>query len=437
MQNPSLATARACPSCGTALEVDARFPTWCPGCEWNLSPTAPAVPHRTPRQQRKALRDDRREAARKATVRARVERLHESLADSPARRHDANWFAAATIAGLVHLLTLAVLAGSVVFLCAPQWPMRVLGVVGLGITVLMRPRLGRTKKDAATLSRADAPALYALADRAAAAVGAQPVDSIRVTREFNASFGRAGLRRRSRLTLGLPLWTVLTPQQRLALLGHEFGHDVNGDSRRGLWLGTAFDTLVALHSILRPDRRGPQRGRMLLFAMIAGAVQGLACRLIRAVGNLLGRLTTRSGQRAEYRADALAAELASTPAAQGMLETMLLDQTYETVLLRLRATPRPRRSSRTGDQPPAVDFWASLADQFASVPPLERGRLRRLSARDLGSVDSTHPPTAFRLRLLDQRPPGQPSMTVSAAESAAIETELAPARARVANELLG
>ncbi|MFF1871741.1 hypothetical protein [Kitasatospora herbaricolor] len=49
-------------------------------------------------------------------------------------------------------------------------------------------------------------------------MGTKLVDVIRVTDEFNASFARVGLRRRSVLTLGLPLGEPLGQRQRLALL---------------------------------------------------------------------------------------------------------------------------------------------------------------------------------------------------------------------------
>jgi Zn-dependent protease with chaperone function len=42
----------------------------------------------------------------------------------------------------------------------------------------------------------------------------------------------------------------LSPQQRLSVLGHEFGHGVNGDSRHLLVVGTALETLRRLYSIV-------------------------------------------------------------------------------------------------------------------------------------------------------------------------------------------
>jgi len=303
MSSPASPTAAvdgavACPNCSTALTDDARFPLWCPACEWNLTrPTAVPEP-RGAWARRRAARRDRRTAARERAVRARVERVY-ALAQSGAPQHrDAAWLAAAAIAGLVHLGTLTLLLGSLALLSPGlPWPLHVGGVLGLVLAFLLRPRLGRLQADAGVLTRKNAPTLYALADRVAAATGSRPVDSIRVTDEFNASFAKAGLRRRTRVSLGLPLWEPLTPQQQVALLAHEFGHNVNGDHRRGLWLGSALDGLYEWYQLTRPVGSSADYDGVLAVAMVLVHV------LLRAVNLavygllvLLDRLTVRAGQ---------------------------------------------------------------------------------------------------------------------------------------------
>ncbi|WP_441246342.1 M48 family metalloprotease [Kitasatospora sp. McL0602] len=426
----SLVDARPCPECGSDLPSDERFTDWCPACEWNLAPAAAPDLHRTPRRQRRAERAKRKETARKATVRARVEKLYAAMADDSTPHRDGARYAAAALAGLVHLLTVSLLTLSLVTIWGGTWPLRVLGLIGLAVTATLRPRLGRIPDDGSCLSRTDAPALHALADRVAAAVGARPVDVILTDGRFNASYGRAGFGRRSKLTLGLPLWQILTPQQRVALLAHEFGHDVNHDARRGLWLWSALEALVSWHDVLRPVR-GRSPGEAL-----AALVQVPLRRVVLTVLLLLERLTIRSGQSAEYRADALAASVASTDAAQRMLEAMLLDRSIATALVRHRSTPAQRRRTAPDQQQPA-DLWQAISDQATSVPALERERLFRLSAREMGSTDRSHPPTHLRIRMLGHRPAQEPTVVLTAAESATIEAELAPARARVARDLLG
>ncbi|WP_328822533.1 M48 family metalloprotease [Micromonospora rubida] len=70
---------------------------------------------------------------------------------------------------------------------------------------------------------------------------------------LNAYATAVGPRRRRVLCLGLPLWGSLPAQERVALLGHELGHFVNGDPRRSL-LTPAFTMLGAAADLLRPVR---------------------------------------------------------------------------------------------------------------------------------------------------------------------------------------
>jgi hypothetical protein len=59
----------------------------------------------------------------------------------------------------------------------------------------------------------------------------------------------------------------------------------------------------------------------------------------------------------------------------------------------------------------------------------------RLSAREFGTVDSSHPPTHLRLAMLGSRPPTPARLRPAAAEWAAIDAELAPAARRIAADL--
>ncbi|MFC8447972.1 M48 family metallopeptidase [Kitasatospora sp. NPDC057223] len=424
----------ACPACATRLALDERFPTWCPGCEWNLSPAPADAPVLPPRRRRISDRRQRADAALLAAARSRAGQVYEAVAEGAGARQDRTWIAAMAVAALVHLVTGGLLAASVALQFTGSWPLRAIGWTGLALAVLLRPRFGRVPKDAGVLGRAAAPTLYALVDRVAAAVGGRPVDVVRVTGEFNASFGRVGLRRRSVLTLGLSLWEPLTGGQRLALLGHELGHDVNGDHRSSRWLGSAIGTLNQWWYVSLPD---PHAGRTHALEIIAHEIANLFLEIVnRLVGLLLGllvRLADRSGQGAEYRADALAAEVASTAAAQDMLRVLLLDRTVETFRARQRSLSGIHRPGIP--RGPAV-FWSGLAEELATVPPQETERLLRLSTRELGSVDSTHPPTHLRIAMLARRPVLAPSVVLTDAEEAAIALELARHRDRLARELL-
>ncbi|MFE6052576.1 M48 family metalloprotease [Kitasatospora sp. NPDC056446] len=425
-----------CPRCAAPLTDDPRFLVWCPACDWNLVPGEDAAPEPT-RRERVAL--------------ARTDRLYEEQAaggGSPTARRD--WLLASAAAGVIHLVTVGTFALAFWLLIAGTVVQRCVGAVVLVIAVTLRPRLGRLPKDAGVLDRAGAPALYGLADRVAAEVGARPVDVIQVTDEFNASYGLVGLRRRSVLRLGLPLWEVLDDQERTALLGHEFGHRVNGDRRRSFWLYSAVSALWAWYDMARPGHDGPVTARDEVSMLVRlGAVfgrlvlRGVAWVLYQGLV-LFDRLTSRAGQQAEYHSDVLAARVAGGKATRGMLAALLLLNSVNTAIHQIRAKERGRprigraRNRRTEDvpAPPAPDLWERVREHLASVPAAERERLLRLSARDRSAVDGSHPPTHLRIALAARAGDGDAAVTVTAAEGASIAAELEPYLAGLAADLL-
>src|SRR5205823_3116489 len=97
------------------------------------------------------------------------------------------------------------------------------------------------------------PALAALIERVRAAEDAPVLDGVVIGGMFNASVSQVGWRRRRYITVGLPLMTVLDPQERVALLAHEIGHLVNGDPARGGVTGSALATLREWYILIRPS----------------------------------------------------------------------------------------------------------------------------------------------------------------------------------------
>jgi Zn-dependent protease with chaperone function len=432
MSAPTATADGLCPSCSAPVAADPRFSSWCSACDWNVDPTAET----SSTTGRKA----RRQEARRAADRAVVERLFAEVSGGTSMRpgRGGAWFAAMSIAGLVHLITVALTAGSGWLLVTGNLVTRFIGVVGLAVAFLIRPRLGRFPHDEWSLTRAEAPHLYGLADRVAAELGGRPVDLIRVTPEFNASYGRAGLRRRSVLTIGLALWELLTPQARVAVLGHEFGHGVNGDSRRGLWLGSASGALIRWYVLTRPSSasRGSETSNPI--ADVVFTVLLIVPHLIAALAlSLLHRFTLRDGQRAEYLADDLAARVASPAAARSMLDTLMLDQSVETSLQRQAAAHRNKRSVSAGSrETDDLALWQELQEYIASVPEIERVRRFRLSALHMSSVDRTHPPSHLRAQLVATREARPAAVTVTEPEMDAIESELTKVRARAARVII-
>lgn len=231
--------------------------------------------------------------------------------------------------------------------------------------------------------------------------------------------------------LGMPLWEVLTPAERIALLGHELAHYANGDTRNGLVVGTALRSLAIWDHALRPL---PHPSAI---EMAVNAFYVVPRLLVRGMLTLLVRLTSRAATRAEYLADRLAARTASTQAAVGLMDRLLITGPLG-VLLRSQANRAALGGSRSTREATARadDLWELLTAYAASIPEHEYERQRRAGARRGHQVDATHPPTHLRRACLLVGEPVTASVVPQARRTERIATELAAARTEVARRLL-
>ncbi|MGW9033103.1 M48 family metallopeptidase, partial [Streptomyces sp. NPDC055722] len=272
-------------------------------------------------------------------------------------RRDASSLLAFAIALAVHGVTVALVFGGLWWLVRGWGGMgMVLGLLLLGVAWPFRPRAARLPKTDSVLHRDDAPELYALVDEVARVVGTRGVDEVRVDAQVNASVMTHAVRGRRLLTLGLPLWEILTPQQRIAPLGHELAHYSNGDTRQGLVLSTAYRSLTTWHYYFTPTAK-PSAVEMLVNLLYI--VPRL---LLQGALTLLDHLTLRAAQRAEYLADREAARAASTEAAVGLRDRLLVTDSAAVALRReasQTALAEPR-GARTVEAKPE-EIWERLS----------------------------------------------------------------------------
>lgn len=407
-----------CPTCGHRIDYDPVFSVWCPACEWNLDPEPPKP---------------------KGIIRARVDkaadklarRLYEQVrAQPPGQRGGRGLaFITALLAAYVHLVTLAT-AAAAVLMVYPGFglivPVRVIGALYLGsVALYVQPFRRKRGRERTVVTRAEAPALFGLIDEVAARIHAPSVDTVVLTPSFNASYFKLS-RRRPAIALGLSLWSILQPQERVALLGHELGHRINGDLRRSAFVGGAVTTLRHWRQVLEPTRSSGVRttnGMVRAAELLAPIVLIPLALLTESFGNGLRLVAYRQGQRSEYYADELSAMAGGTRAAVGLLEKLLLRDSC----VRLVVHTRRHRSD--------VEAWQAVREFAESVPEIEWQRRSRLALRRLLRIDTSHPPTRLRADLLRARPPRTPGIVLDAERAAAIDTELAPFRQAVAQNM--
>lgn len=297
--------------------------------------------------------------------------------------------AAYGVACLVHFLTAGMLIGGLCLIVF-GWSTVVLPLMGLlllGAAVRLCPRFGGLDRDLPILTREDAPALYALLDAVADAVGVRRLEAVQVSAEFVLRVSTYGIRRKRRLVVGLPLWLTFAPQQRVAVIAHEMAHFVSGDVRRGALVGAALSSLAdrshptehrpgTASAILRRSTspssrhademaeaavRFDRQRRIALWALWIPAL------VVKGTRSLLMRLTLPSVRRAEFRADAVAARTASTQAVVAAARDQLLAGIVSAEVHRLAVT---RRTFGRADAAQRTDqeFWTEVAAFTAALP---------------------------------------------------------------------
>jgi Zn-dependent protease with chaperone function len=410
-----------CPQCAHRIPQDRRYVTWCDKCDWNVDPTAadrPQPPAWRQRLEHRLADTLYRELERGAIHRPGV---------------DAARVVAYLLAALVLLLPLAGLLGGIALLVfyRPLWFSIPLALIPLGLAFLFRPRANHLDPDAQIVQREQAPTLFALLDQIADAIGTRPVAAVAVDAEPNLYFTRIGWRFRPVVGLGLPLWTGLRPQERVALLAHELGHGKNGDARHG-WVvnaaGSVLDELCETFSEQPLDRvREDLAGAMWVDPTPAGMVTRILNAVVggaaRGYSWLLTKVSLRSDQRAEYLADRKAAEIAGSDATAWALErTLLAEASYRAL----------ERALRFGTELEPLEV---VRRAVTEVPAREVERQIRVSRIRDTRIDSTHPPTYLRTKLIRARPALHALVVLEVERNRLIDQELAGATEAVLRKL--
>ncbi|OKI77690.1 M48 family metallopeptidase [Micromonospora sp. CB01531] len=411
----------ACPACGAeTVSIHEALP-WCTRCEWNLDGYDRA---RQAPEFGWAWVDRRTHRLAARLTRQQFAALRDRPLEPPGLGPAAVLTAVASLLLTVGVLALAVVGGWLLFAYPfPNFAV-VFGLAFIGLAVALRPRFGRVDPDLEVLSREQAPELHALVEEVATAIGAPVPHVIGVDDTLNAYATSVGLRRRRVLALGLPLWGALGGQERVALLGHELGHFVNGDVRRSLVTQPALTMLGNAADLFRsaPGTRGG--GLLEMVGEALGRMLSWVLSRLLFAGHLLLVVTAlRDSQRAEYLADEMSARVAGTAGASRALDVLLSQDSVTLVV---------RQGARGGHGP--ATWRAGVArslDAAAERLPL----VRQLSIREETSLFSSHPPTGLRHRMLSGRPWQEPRVVLTESRAERIDAELARHYKRVSRTI--
>lgn len=290
------------------------------------------------------------------------------------------------------------------------------GLALIALGYVFRPRLGRGPRRKHQLRREQAPVFFDLLDQVATATGTSVPESVVLAAEYNASASRHGLRGHHSLSVGIPLWLVVPPPMRVALLAHELGHFVNRDPNRGVLVAPALNTVGRLAAatgaertlghVFDPDRR---RGfAQLIFETVLWVISRPL--LLLDIGLLA--VCLRDHQRAEIRADDIATKVAGTDALTGLLDRFVLSDTIETTIFHAAVKTPP-------------SGWSALADRVHQNNRAAMAQHREFT-RLATSILSSHPPLGVRADLAESWPHQPAAVTLSESQWITIDQELSP-----------
>ncbi|MEV6844946.1 M48 family metallopeptidase [Actinoplanes sp. NPDC051411] len=402
-----------CPTCRGSLTSVGDAVPWCGSCEWNLD-TFPDNRSDT-WFWRRARRAERRAGFRSDR------HLAGSAEPLPIGGH-----AYAVLLALSMLLLLADVAlavsGAWLILSDPWfWPIAG-GLILIGIAALLRPRLGRLKPLLAhgyVVERRNAPTLHRMIDRLVTDLGAPRPDLVVFDFDWNAGVTRVGLRQTRVLVLGVPLLLALTPQQVVALVGHELGHLRYEDNRRRLVLQPAATVFGRLARAVKPPHRAVQVAQnnhpLVAYALLIWQlVGGSAYLLLSTVHLAVNGVIAAQNRAMELRADQMAARAAGTAAALEALDTMtllpILSGYLQHHVEKGEAAARWRR------------YMGSVRGRHIDSLPARR----QLSMRTAASVLADHPAAGRRHQWLSSQPAQAPGLLIEEAAGVRLEKEIAP-----------
>jgi Zn-dependent protease with chaperone function len=394
-----------CPVCKTMLPVYEGCTTWCDQCGWSLEPRELPPPETLFEKLYRSISEKSSQRLFKRMMERRSLEATVTLSK----------LLAFLMAGCIHGVSLAFLALGIwlSFFAFPIFPGIVFGLPFLGLAWVFLPDV--PKLSLSPVSEERFPTLYEVVNRIARNLGGSKIDGIVITMQFNAAFGQYGWRRKRILFLGLPLFSILSGREKVALISHELAHGKNGDPNRNFFIHTAMRSLTEWYRIIHPRNRwrvnaGPATILLLLINLASLPVAGM----IWLLGYLFSQLIWYDIQRAEYLADLLAAQVSGTDAQLSVLDKSHLDDVY-------RLSLKKAYLSKTGQS-----FFAHFQRRASRMPARELERIRRVEKMEGSRIDRTHPPTAHRVEFLEVHYVSEATVVLSSEELVQLEKELAP-----------
>ena len=240
-----------------------------------------------------------------------------------------------------------------------------------------------------SLSRADAPGLYEMADEVAAKIGVESPDEISLEMSTGASVRLQGYRTgcgRTKLFIGYDVLTVLTESQLESIIAHELAHSKLIHRAHSMWCDKGLWRAIQLNENLANLVAIHQHKKKKFYT--AQVIHSWSAKLLR----LTYRLYAKFRQQQELAADHLAAQMCGS-------------NVYKDALMKLWIAAEKSRSIEWRERKICAQcsesFVEWLRDKLTPANDEERIMIEsRVLRSDYDAACSTHPSLNDRISLL-------------------------------------
>ena len=402
---------KSCPNCNNAMKMNEGYITWCEACHYNINPST--------------LNEDKH----------RFERIYDKLGEKfghqlfetilyqREKRFSFSMLFVYIFASMIHVVFLLFFLGC--FFIPVVWGFSFGTAVLMGIcllfTWLLRPVVYRLEETEVVLSRHDLPTLFKIIDEICREAQIKPVDGVILSGNYNASITSIGWRQKRIMNIGLPLFHILTLDEKVSVLAHEIGHLKHGDTWRGWYIQTAQNSLATWYETLQPDT--------IEVSETLGAFEVISLFIMKGLSYipyagyyLFGYLLYQDSQRAEYEADQFEASISGSEVAVRVLEKIQLGDSISSTIYKAALSRKE------------IDMYQEIKVMVDQMPIQELKRIKVIGELEKTRLSLTHPPTHFRIRMLQSKKQ-YPSIKLDAATGKDLIGELSQYHSKAQEDL--
>ena len=378
---------KICLQCGTTYKVYDGYAEWCEFCDWNLNSNDESEQLDMYEKIVRKIGDKYSKKLFAALMETDIEKY----------KHRNTLVATTTVvmALLVVLVWLSLVVSSVLLLLLFPNIFAILGsVMCLLLVIYLRPKFSKKPKD--VITKQEMPVLWEFVESLNEKLGGKPIDYLVVNADFNASMGYVGIQRKKVLTLGYPLVSLLSKQEFVDLVGHELAHNVNQDPARGFLHYYVFTNVWAWYYFLSP--KGIMQGSDVNYIFKIASIPFYVlmwCASKTALGFLFVYywMIHYDSQKAEYYADYLGACMGGSEDSEKSLYKISYGLFLQYVQQQAVVAPNGKT------------IIQRLKEMIETIPEKEILRLQKLATRKSSRVDSSHPPTTYRIEFVKKFAP--------------------------------